>query len=126
EDYVIATGETHTIRTFLELAFGYVDLDYQDYVVIDPQLYRPAEVNLLLGDCTKARKKLGWQSEVSLSELAKEMLDADLQCFQRQAKRECDPAVPVAKHPGHKVRRISRTDKPEGRRSGKGSGAAAY
>jgi len=88
DDYVIATGETHTIRTFLELAFGYVGLDYHDYVVVDPQLYRPAEVNLLLGDCSKAKKILGWAYEVPLPDLVKEMVDGDLQGFGRSAKRE--------------------------------------
>jgi GDPmannose 4,6-dehydratase len=78
QDYVIATGQTHTIRTFLELAFGHVDLDYHDYIVVDPQLYRPAEVNRLLGDCSKARKSLGWIYEVPLPDLVKEMVDADL------------------------------------------------
>ena len=56
DDYVISTGETHTVREFLEIAFGHVGLDYNEHVVIDQQLYRPAEVSLLLGDCTKARE----------------------------------------------------------------------
>jgi GDPmannose 4,6-dehydratase len=78
DDYVIATGETHTVGTFLELAFGYVDLDYRDYVVVDPKFYRPAEVSLLLGDSGKARKKLGWSYSEPLPTLIKEMVDADL------------------------------------------------
>ncbi len=88
DDYVIASGETHTIRTFLELAFGYAGLDYHDYLVVDPQLYRPAEVNLLLGDYSKAKKKLGWIYDVPLRDLVKEMVDGDLQCLKGAAKKE--------------------------------------
>jgi GDPmannose 4,6-dehydratase len=78
DDYVIATGETHSVREFLEIAFEHLGLDYQDYVVVDPQLYRPAEVNLLLGDCTKAREQLGWTYSRNFRDLVCEMVDADM------------------------------------------------
>jgi GDPmannose 4,6-dehydratase len=78
DDYVIATGETHTVREFCELAFARVGLDYRDHVAIDPRYYRPAEVDLLLGDGGKAREKLGWSPRVSFSGLVHMMVDADL------------------------------------------------
>lgn len=78
DDFVIATGETHSVREFCELAFGYVDLDYQDHVVVDPRFYRPAEVNLLLGDASKAKAKLGWSPTCSFRELVAMMVDNDL------------------------------------------------
>ena len=95
DDYVIATGETNTVRTFLELAFGHVGLDYQNYVVVDPQLYRPAEVNLLLGDCAKARKKLGWTSSSPLPVLVKEMVEADLKYHNTRMWRRNQEKTPV-------------------------------
>ncbi|MGD0578661.1 MAG: GDP-mannose 4,6-dehydratase [Bryobacteraceae bacterium] len=76
-DYVIATGETHSVREFAELAFKYAGVDPSTYIVQDPQLYRPAEVNLLLGDATKARESLGWQPKVGFKELVLEMVEAD-------------------------------------------------
>jgi GDPmannose 4,6-dehydratase len=78
-DYVIATGEQHTVREFAEAAFSHVGLDYRNHVVLDPQFLRPAEVELLLGDATKARQKLGWTCQVKFKELAQEMVEADLQ-----------------------------------------------
>ena len=77
EDYVVATGETHSVREFVELAFSHVGLDYRDYVATDPTLFRPAEVNLLLGDSTKARTQLGWTSRISFEALVREMVEAD-------------------------------------------------
>ena len=77
DDYVVATGETHSVREFVEMAFSHVGLDYRDYVATDPTLFRPAEVNLLLGDCTKARTKLGWQSSIAFGALVREMVEAD-------------------------------------------------
>jgi GDPmannose 4,6-dehydratase len=77
DDYVIATGETHSVRDFVELAFGHVGLDYRTYVTTDPTLFRPAEVNLLLGDSTKARNKLGWAPTTTFETLVREMVDAD-------------------------------------------------
>jgi|SRR5215216_6293425 len=78
DDYVIATGETHTVREFCELAFGEVDLDYKDYVKVDEKFYRPAEVDLLVGDSTKARQTLGWRPTYSFRELIKDMIESDL------------------------------------------------
>ncbi len=78
DDYVIATGETHSVREFLEETFNYLDLDWRDYVEIDPKYFRPTEVDSLAGDSSKARKKLGWKPEVRFKELVKLMVDADL------------------------------------------------
>lgn len=86
EDYVIATGETHSVREFCELAFGYVGLDYRDYVVIDQRFMRPAEVDLLIGDATKARQKLGWKPRTSFPELVQMMVEADLQLVKEQMR----------------------------------------
>lgn len=79
DDYVIATGETHTVREFLEVAFGHLDLDWQRYVKIDPKYYRPTEVDLLIGDAGKAKKQLQWKPKVRFKELATMMADADLE-----------------------------------------------
>ncbi|MDQ4121816.1 MAG: GDP-mannose 4,6-dehydratase [Acidobacteriota bacterium] len=79
DDYVVATGETHSVREFCELAFGSVGLDYQKYVVIDEQFYRPAEVDLLIGDATKAREVLGWRPKYTFEALVKEMVESDLE-----------------------------------------------
>ena len=78
EDYVICTGETHSVREFCELAFDHVDLDWQDHVVVDEEFIRPAEVDLLVGDATKAEKELGWRPTTSFPELVRLMVDADL------------------------------------------------
>lgn len=78
DDYVIATGETHTVREFLDVAFGVAGLDWQKHVEIDPRYYRPLEVDLLLGDATKAKKKLGWEPKVTFEGLAKMMVESDL------------------------------------------------
>lgn len=78
EDFVISTGETHSVREFCEIAFRHAGLDYRDYVVVDPKFMRPAEVDLLLGDCSKAKKKLGWTPETSFEDLVRIMVDADL------------------------------------------------
>jgi GDPmannose 4,6-dehydratase len=77
-DYVIATGETHSVREFLDEVFGYLDLDWQKYVEIDPRYYRPSEVDFLLGDSSKAGKALKWKPKVTFKELAKMMTDADM------------------------------------------------
>jgi GDPmannose 4,6-dehydratase len=77
DDYVIATGETHSVREFLELAFEHVGLRTQDHVEVDPRYFRPSEVDLLLGDATKARERLGWRPETSFEELVKLMVDND-------------------------------------------------
>ncbi|MGD8584501.1 MAG: GDP-mannose 4,6-dehydratase [Chloroflexota bacterium] len=81
-DYVISTGETHSVEEFLELAFGYVDLDWHDFVVQDPRFMRPAEVDMLVGDSSKAGAELGWEPEVTFAELVRMMVDADLQLVQ--------------------------------------------
>jgi GDPmannose 4,6-dehydratase len=77
-DYVVATGVTHSVRDFVELAFDYVGLDYRRFVVQDERFMRPAEVDLLVGDCRKAREVLGWQPEVTFEDLVRGMVDADL------------------------------------------------
>lgn len=82
-DYVIASGKSHPVREFLALAFAHVDLDYQDYLVIDQELYRPSEVHVLKGDASKARKHLQWFSEVSFRELVEEMVDSDLELYSK-------------------------------------------
>ena len=84
DDYVVATGETHTVRRLVELAFQAAGLDWQKYVVIDPALVRPAEVDLLIGDPTKAKVKLGWKPEVTFEELVGRMVKADLARLQGQ------------------------------------------
>ena len=79
EDFVIATGESHSVREFVEKAFAYVNLNWEDYVQIDPRYYRPAEIDVLNGDSSLARKKLGWAPSVSFEELVRLMVDADLE-----------------------------------------------
>ncbi len=78
DDYVVATGETHSIRELCKEAFGYVDLDWNEYVVQDPRFMRPAEVDLLIGDPSKARHMLGWEPKVTFRELVRMMMDADM------------------------------------------------
>jgi GDPmannose 4,6-dehydratase len=78
DDFVVATGETHTVREFCQRAFAEVDLDYEDYVRIDEHFLRPAEVDLLVGDATKARERLGWEPEYTFEEMIAEMVKADL------------------------------------------------
>jgi GDPmannose 4,6-dehydratase len=84
EDYVIATGETHSIRDFLDEAFSYLDLDWEAHVEIDPRYYRPAEVDLLLGDASKARRMLGWEPKVTFKELVRLMVDNDLKIARKE------------------------------------------
>jgi GDPmannose 4,6-dehydratase len=79
DDYVVATGENHSVREFLEEAFSYAGLDWQEYVKVDPKYFRPAEVDLLLGDPAKARKVLGWKTRVGFRELVRLMVDADME-----------------------------------------------
>jgi GDPmannose 4,6-dehydratase len=78
DDYVIATGETHTVREFVEKAFSYAGLDWQDYVVVDPAFYRPAEIQLVVGDAAKAATKLGWRPKTAFDELVRLMVEADI------------------------------------------------
>src|SRR5437870_5619397 len=84
DDFVIATGETHSVRELVETAFGYVDLDWKKFVAEDPALRRPAEVDLLVGDASKARRALGWKPEVSFHQLIRLMVDTDLERLKRQ------------------------------------------
>jgi len=86
EDYVVATGETHSVREFLERTFSYLDLDWEKHVEIDPRYFRPAEVDLLLGDASKAREKLGWEPKVSFDDLVKLMTDYDLNLARQEAQ----------------------------------------
>ncbi|HEX8336697.1 MAG TPA: GDP-mannose 4,6-dehydratase [Pyrinomonadaceae bacterium] len=86
DDYVIATGETHSVREFLEEAFGYLGLDWEKHVEIDPRYFRPAEVDLLLGDPTKARTILGWEPRVGFKELVKIMVDSDMKLAEREQR----------------------------------------
>ena len=79
DDYVIATGETHSIREFLEEAFGLVGLDWQKHVVFDERYLRPAEVDLLIGDSSKAERKLGWKPKTTFKALVKLMVEADIE-----------------------------------------------
>jgi GDPmannose 4,6-dehydratase len=81
DDYVVATGETHSIRELCELAFSHVDLNWEDYVRIDKRFLRPAEVDLLVGDATKARDKLGWKNQITFESLIREMVESDLKLF---------------------------------------------
>ncbi|PYS38028.1 MAG: GDP-mannose 4,6-dehydratase [Acidobacteria bacterium] len=94
DDYVIATGETHSVREFLDEAFGYVDLDWHKYVDVDARYYRPTEVDLLLGDASKARQKLGWQPKVRFQDLVRLMVDADLEA---ESPRSIAPIVAKAR-----------------------------
>jgi GDPmannose 4,6-dehydratase len=85
EDYVVATGETHTVKEFCELAFGEVGLDYREYVRTDERFLRPAEVDLLVGDATKARTELNWKSNYTFPQLVSEMVQSDLAMQQNQS-----------------------------------------
>jgi GDPmannose 4,6-dehydratase len=84
DDYVVSTGKMISVRTFCELAFGHVGLDYKDFVEIDPRYFRPAEVEQLLGDCTKAKAKLGWEASTTVEQLAVMMVEHDLELASRE------------------------------------------
>jgi GDPmannose 4,6-dehydratase len=84
DDYIVATGETHSVREFLELAFGMLDLDYRDFVAFDPRYTRPSEVDVLLGDATKARQQLGWKPEIDFPGLVQMMVEHDLELARRE------------------------------------------
>ncbi len=83
DDYVVATGETHSVREFLELAFSHAGLDWKDYLETDPRYFRPAEVDLLIGDSSKARRQLGWGPRTRFADLVKLMVDADIDLLRR-------------------------------------------
>ncbi len=87
DDYVVATGETHTVREFCRLAFEEVDLNYEEYVRVDERFLRPAEVDLLVGDASKAERELGWRPEYSFRELVKEMVEVDLEAAMQESGR---------------------------------------
>jgi GDPmannose 4,6-dehydratase len=82
EDFVVCTGESHSVREFCEVAFGHVGLDYNDHVVIDEKFFRPAEVDLLVGDSTKAETELGWIKRTSFTGLVEMMVDADMELLE--------------------------------------------
>lgn len=84
DDYVVSTGETHSVRRLLEIAFSHVGLDYRNHIEIDSELFRPADVQHLRGDCTKARRTLGWRPEVTFETLVRMMVDSDLQLVSRE------------------------------------------
>jgi len=83
EDFVIASGESHSVKDFLDTAFSYLGLDYSKYLVVDQDLYRPSEVNILQGDASKARKKLGWSPETQFKKLVREMVDGDMEWYSK-------------------------------------------
>ena len=93
DDYVLATGETHTVGELIRIAFEHVDLDWERYVKIDPRYYRPAEVDLLVGDPSKARRELGWEPEVSFKELVEMMVDADIARLQQSQPHRTTPNI---------------------------------
>jgi GDPmannose 4,6-dehydratase len=86
DDYVVATGETHSVREFCELAFDRVGLDWEKYVVVDEKFFRPAEVDLLVGDATKARTQLGWKPKTTFEGLVNLMVDADVALLEGKLK----------------------------------------
>ena len=90
DDYVIATGENYSVREFLSEAFGYLDLDWEEFVETDPRYYRPAEVDLLLGDASKARRNLGWVPKVSFKEMVRLMVDHDMELARHESLRKRD------------------------------------
>ena len=85
DDFVLATGETQTLRKFLDFTFEYLDLDWNKYVEIDPRYFRPTEVDLLLGDPSKAKEELGWEAKTSCKQLAELMVDHDLELAKAEA-----------------------------------------
>ncbi|HEX9241028.1 MAG TPA: GDP-mannose 4,6-dehydratase [Anaeromyxobacter sp.] len=93
DDYVIGTGEAHSVRELCELAFSHVGLDYQKFVEIDPRYYRPTEVDSLLADPSKAMTKLGWKPRTTFQALVREMMEADLQLAEREQRAGAGPAV---------------------------------
>ena len=93
DDYVLATGETHTVGELIRIAFEHADLDWERYVKIDPRYYRPAEVDLLVGDPSKARRELGWEPEVSFKELVEMMVDADIERLKASKPHRTTPNI---------------------------------
>jgi GDPmannose 4,6-dehydratase len=93
DDYVVATGEAHSVRELCEAAFGHVGLDYREFVEVDPRYFRPTEVDYLLGDPTKAVKQLGWKVRTGFKELVRIMMDADMELAAREQRAGAGPAV---------------------------------
>lgn len=91
QDFVIATGQSHSVREFLEEAFSYADLDWKEYVEIDPRYFRPTEIELLLGDAGRAQKILGWEPEVGFKELVRLMVDADIKALEEM--KQCQDII---------------------------------
>ena len=87
EDYVVGTGETHSVREFVEVAFSELDLDYKKYVDIDKKFFRPAEVDLLIADCSKAEKELKWKYKLTFKDLVTEMVKKDYEFFKKNGDR---------------------------------------
>ena len=85
---IIATEETHSVRDFLQVAFSHVDLDWWDYVETDPKYYRPTEVDLLVGDASKAKRILGWEARTTFKDVVRLMVDADIGALKRQEWEE--------------------------------------
>ncbi|HUL58680.1 MAG TPA: GDP-mannose 4,6-dehydratase [Anaeromyxobacteraceae bacterium] len=93
DDYVVATGEAHSVRELCELAFGHAGLDYRKFVEVDPRYYRPTEVDSLLGDASKARRQLGWSPRTTFAELIRLMMESDLELAERERLAGVGPAV---------------------------------
>jgi GDPmannose 4,6-dehydratase len=110
QDMVIATGEAHSVREFLEEAFSHVDMDWREYVEIDPRYFRPTEVDFLLGDAAKARRILGWEPQVSFKELVHIMVDADLQAL--LDLRQCQDVIQRLRRENH-IRTPGQVDSPD-------------
>ena len=102
DDYVVATGKTHTVREFLDEAFGYLDLDWHGHVEIDPRYFRPSEVPVLKGNASKAQKVLGWQAKTDFKSLVRLMVDTDMALVSREAGRDNAPTRPTEKKPSGK------------------------
>jgi GDPmannose 4,6-dehydratase len=85
DDFVVATGESHSVEEFLDEAFGYADMDWRERVKIEPRFFRPAEVDFLEGDASKARRVLGWKPAVTFRDLARMMVDADIEYARQEA-----------------------------------------
>ena len=100
DDYVLATGETHSIREFLDEAFSHAGLDWREFVETDPRYFRPTEVDLLMGDASKARRKLGWEPTATFKELVRMMVEADIEAAQRETARSSLPAGAGVLHSG--------------------------
>jgi GDPmannose 4,6-dehydratase len=98
DDYVVGTGQTHSVEEFVQIAFDHVGLNWHDYVIVDPQFYRPAEVDLLLADPSKARSQLGWEPEVSFEDLVKMMVDADVALLHNSDTTGHNGALPARHH----------------------------